>query len=79
MTRSIYDIYLCITDLDSSIFCVDSDTSLFFLIIAVHDTDFDALVITESTTLFEEGINESSFTMIDVGNDGNSEVLHKEK
>jgi hypothetical protein len=29
--------------------------------------------------LFEEGVNERSFTVIDVGDDGNCEILHREK
>ena len=64
---------------DSSILRIDRDTTLFFLIVGVHDTDIDLLVCSECSWLFEECIDESCLSVVNVGDDGNIAVFHEKK
>ncbi len=77
MSWCINNIYLCITNLNSSIFRIDSDASFFFLVITIHYADLYVLILTKSSSLFEESIYECCLAMINMGNNSNSQVFHK--
>jgi hypothetical protein len=69
MSWSIYDIDLVVTVLDGSILGIDGDTTLLFLIVGIHDRSTDIFVLTERVGLLQEGIDEGSLTVVDVGDD----------
>ena len=69
MSWSIYDIDLVVTILDGCILRVDRDSSFLFLVVGVHDRSTDILILTECVGLLEEGIDEGSLTVVDMGDD----------
>ena len=69
MARSINDIDFYIFVEYSSILRKNGNTTFTLNIIGIHDTFLDFLIGTEYTTLFQQLIDQSSFTVVNVGDD----------
>jgi len=70
MSWGVDNINLDATIIDSSIFSQNSDAALALLIVRVHDQLAHLLIFAEDVTLFEQAIDQGSFAVIDVSNDG---------
>ena len=71
MPRGVDDVDLDAFVHDRCIFGQDCNAAFTFNIPRVHDTFFDFFVRTENMALFEHGIDQCRFAMVDVGNNCN--------
>ena len=71
VSGSVDDIDFYAFIMDSSVFGQNSDTTLTFDIIGVHDTFLYFLIFTENTALFQKLIHQSGFAMVYMGDNGN--------
>ena len=70
VARSIDDIDLGVMEEERGIFGKDSDAALALEVVGIHDAFDDSLVGAEDAALFEHTVDESGFTVVDVGDDG---------
>ena len=61
---------------DRRTFCQNCYPSFAFQIIGVHGAFGDNLIVAERAALTKHGIDQSSFAVVDVGNNGNVSSLH---
>ncbi len=71
MARGIQDIDLIAIPAYRRIFCQDGNTPLRFLSIGVHDPLLQLGARIQGTGLLQQLINHSSFTVVNVGDNGN--------
>ena len=71
MTWGVYDINAVVIPFDRGILSQNGDTPFFFLIIGVHQALGADIFAVESPGLAQEFINQSSFTVVNVGDDRN--------
>ena len=67
MSRCVDDVDLYIIMHDGAVLGINCNSTLTLDGIAVHDTVYNFLIFTEDVTLREEGVNQSGFSGIDVG------------
>ncbi len=69
MSRCVYDIDVVIIPFDRGIFRGDRNTTLFFLIIRVHDALTWCFTLIQRAGLFKQFINQRGFAVVDMGDD----------
>ena len=70
VARGVDDVDLGALPRDGAVFGADGDSALFFKVATVHDALGHVLVFAEGSGLFEKGIHERGFAVVDVGDDG---------
>lgn len=70
MSWGIDDIDLTVFEKYACMFSEDGDAAFFFLVVAVHDSFWDFFVVAKDVGLSQEAVEQSSFAMVDVGDDG---------
>ena len=77
MSGGVNDIDLEIIKMDRGVFCEDCDPPLFFLVVRIHHPFRRGLIIAEDIRLLEQAVKQSRFTVVDVGNNGNSSYFFR--
>ena len=71
MAWCIDDVDLDVVIQDCRVFCQDRDATLAFQVVGIHDTDRHIFVGAKYAALFQHGIDERRFAMVNVGDDCN--------
>ena len=70
MTGGINDVDFVGTMMNGEIFGKDGDTAFFFKVVRVHNPLGDGFIGAVDSGMFKHGINQSGFTVVNVGNNG---------
>ncbi len=71
MARGIDDVDVRAFVFDCAVLRQNRDTTFFFDIVRIHHACIDVLVVTESTGLTQQLVNQCGLAVVNVGNDGN--------
>ncbi len=71
MSWGVYDVDAVVVPADGGVFRQDGNTTLFLLVVRVHDALCAFVFAIEGAGLAQKFINQGSFTMVNVGNNGN--------